>query len=249
MTNVAVIGMGFMGCTHVHAYGSLPGVSVVAIADAQQQRINGEAIATWAHPDEPTMLGLDMDIVSATTDLHAPMKIEQVDVVDICVPTPLHAELAIAALEAGKHVICEKPLAIDSASAQRVIDAAAHSDGMLFPAMCMRFWPGWSWLKQAVEEGRYGLVRSAAFSRLSILPPGWFQDGEQSGGAAMDLHLHDTDFILHLFGLPRAVSSRGYTIASGRMDYLSTQYIYEGADAPASVTAEGGWCMPAGGAF
>lgn len=251
MVNVAVIGMGFMGCTHIRAYGAIPGVHVTAIADGRADRISGEPITTWADPDSPVPLDLDMDRVAATTDLHAPIGMDQVDVVDICLPTPLHADLAIAALAAGRHVICEKPLALDSAAAQRVVDAAGASSGMLFPAMCMRFWPQWSWLKQAVDEQRYGPVRGAAFSRLAKVPPGWFRDGSASGGAALDLHLHDTDFILHLFGPPRAVSSRGYSVVSGRTDFLSTQYIYDdaGSPGPASVTAEGGWCVPDGGPF
>jgi predicted dehydrogenase len=114
------------------------------------------------------------------------------------------------------------------------------------PAMCMRFWPQWAWIKQAVAEKRYGAVRAATFRRVASMPVGWYRDGKMSGGAALDLHIHDTDFVQHLFGMPRAVSSRGYTKTSGEMDHLATQFIYD--DVPL-VTAEGSWCLADGYGF
>ena len=88
------------------------------------------------------------------------------------------------------------------------------------PAMCMRFWAEWEWLKRAVDEQRYGKVRSATFRRVGSIPAGWFRDGKASGGGILDLHIHDTDFIYHLFGKPRAVFSQGYVGQSGEVDHL-----------------------------
>jgi predicted dehydrogenase len=168
--------------------------------------------------------------------------------VDVCVPTPFHADVAIAALEAGKHVLCEKPLARTSADAQRIADAAAGARGMFMPAMCMRFWPQWRWLKEAVDEGRYGRVLGASFFRMASMPPGWFSKGAWSGGALLDLHIHDTDFVYYLFGKPEAVFSGGYARTSGCTDHIATQYMYAD-DGPALVTATGGWCMAPGFPF
>ncbi len=114
------------------------------------------------------------------------------------------------------------------------------------PAMCIRFWPQWAWLKQAVVQRRYGGVRAATFRRVAQMPPGWFQDGEKSGGAVMDLHIHDTDFVSYLFGQPRAVFSRGYSQTTSRIDHLVTHYVYD--DVPL-VVAEGSWAMADGFGF
>jgi predicted dehydrogenase len=81
------------------------------------------------------------------------------------------------------------------------------------------------------------------------MPPGWFSDGAQSGGALLDLHIHDVDFILWLFGRPDSVYSRGYSQTSGEVDHVVTQYLYDRAEAPQLVTAEGCWCMAAGFEF
>jgi predicted dehydrogenase len=110
----------------------------------------------------------------------------------------------------------------------------------------MRFWPQWAWLKQAIVEKRYGKVLSATFRRVASMPPGWYKNGAMSGGAALDLHFHDTDFVQHLFGMPRALSSRGYSKTSGEIDHLSTQFFYD--DIPL-VTAEGGWSLADGYGF
>jgi predicted dehydrogenase len=189
---------------------------------------------------------LPMDRIRGTTDWRQLIAMPEVQVVDICLPTTAHREVATAALAAGKHVLCEKPLGRDLADARAIAEAAAKGPGMFMPAMCMRFWPGWTWLKQAVDEKRYGEVKAATFRRVASMPKGWYHDGRLSGGAALDLHIHDVDFVRWLFGRPRAVSSRGYTKTTGAIDHLLTQYVY---DRGPLVTAEGGWCMADGFGF
>ncbi|MEX0742179.1 MAG: Gfo/Idh/MocA family oxidoreductase, partial [Phycisphaeraceae bacterium] len=97
------------------------------------------------------------------------------------------------------------------------------------------------WIKQAVDEGRYGKVLDASFRRVGAMPPGWFSNGEMSGGAILDLHVHDTDFVYHMLGMPKAVYSRGYSRHTGRTDYIVTQYDF-GKDGPV-VSSEGSWSM------
>jgi predicted dehydrogenase len=167
-------------------------------------------------------------------------------VVDICLATPLHVEYAIAALKKGKHVLVEKPLARTGKDAQKLANAAAKAKGMSMCAMCMRFWPGWTWLRDAVKDATYGRVYSAQFRRMATMPPGGFYaNGELSGGAILDLHLHDADFVQFVFGAPAAVSSRGYSKTSGAIDHVHTHYLYEGEGAPSLVTAEGTWALAA----
>ncbi len=246
MIRVGLIGLGFMGRMHIGAYGKIEGARIVAVADQDPRRASGDLSGQWGNIAGAADR-LDMTGVTGTTDFQALIRNPDVDLVDICVPTPAHEALAIAALEAGKHVVCEKPLALDSASAQRIADAAGRSRGLFMPAMCLRFWPQWMWLKRAVEEHRYGAVRGATFRRVASMPPGWFGNGALSGGAILDLHVHDTDFVCHLFGKPDAVFSRGYSKTSGNTDHVVTAYLYDRG--PALVSAEGSWCMADGFAF
>jgi predicted dehydrogenase len=95
------------------------------------------------------------------------------------------------------------------------------------PAMCIRFWPQYHLLYQAVHDQRFGPLLDASFHRLGSAPPGWFRDGSQSGGAILDLHLHDTDFVHYLLGPPQAVFSQGYTGPSGLIDAISSSFIYQ----------------------
>jgi predicted dehydrogenase len=172
----------------------------------------------------------------------------EVELVDLCTPTPLHPEQSIAALKAGKFVLCEKPMARTSAEARKILQVAESSPGFLMPAMCMRFWPGWSWLKEAVEKQTYGRVLAARFRRMSEMP-GWSKQGTYGtagpdlGGALFDLHIHDTDFVHHLFGRPTGVFSTGVTDAGGSVNHVTTQYLYPGGP---SVYAEGSWLLAKG---
>jgi predicted dehydrogenase len=246
MTRVGIIGLGFMGRMHISAYQKLQDVQIVAVADQDAKRAAGDFSGQWGNiPGAAERL--DMTGVTGTTDFQALIANPSVDMVDICVPTPAHESLATAALAAGKHVLCEKPLALDSASAQRIADAAARARGFFLPAMCLRFWPEWQWLKEAVDDGRFGPARSATFRRVASMPPGWFANGALSGGAILDLHVHDTDFVCYLFGAPSGVFSRGYTKTSGRTDHVITHYLYD--QGPDVVSAEGSWCMADGFSF
>jgi predicted dehydrogenase len=146
-------------------------------------------------------------------------------------------------------VLCEKPLARSPAQAREIAEAAAAAKGFFMPAMCMRFWPGWSWLKTAIDDGRYGRCLAAHFRRVAE-PPGWghenFLNGELSGGALVDLHIHDVDFVQFCFGRPRAVYSSGYSLISGAVDHVVTQYkVASGA----AVSAEGSWALAKGFGF
>ena len=240
MVRVGIIGFGFMGQMHWSCYAKLAErARVVAVADENIVRTKGDISGSWGNlGDGPQQV--DFSAVVGTTSWRELIAMSDVDVVDICVPTPFHLEIVEAALAAGKHVLCEKPMARTSADADAMVRAAAKAKTFMMPAMCMRFWPEWAWLKDAIASGRYGRVLGASFLRQGTMPPGWYRNGEISGGALLDLHIHDTDFVCHLFGKPKAVSSRGYKSLSGQPDHLSTQYFYD--DVPL-VVADGGWAF------
>lgn len=250
MPRIGIIGLGFMGRMHYDTYGKIPGADVVAICDADPKRAAGDLSGGWGgNIGDGGTQKLPMDRISGYTDPKQLVANPAVEVVDICLPTPFHEEIITGALAAGKHVLCEKPLALTSAEARRIAAAAAQASGIFMPAMCMRFWPEWEWLKRAVAEEHYGKVRSAVFRRLGVLPAGWFGNGKMSGGALVDLHIHDTDFVYHLFGKPHGVYSRGYVGQTGMIDHVVTQYAYGSGQSAPMVVAEGGWAMSNGWGF
>jgi predicted dehydrogenase len=244
--NVAVVGLGFMGVTHLRAYQQLESARIVAVCDAVRLPVNGvlEGVAGNIKKSDAIHLGPDVKVFRKIEDLLAEREVE---LVDLCTPTPLHPEQAIAALKAGKNVICEKPLARTAAAAREILKVLETAPGFLMPAMCMRFWPGWSWLKQVVTEQTYGKVLAARFRRMSEMP-GWSKQGTYAGGtdlggALFDLHIHDTDFVQFLFGRPGGVFSSGVAQPTGSVDHVVTQYLYPGGPV---VYAEGSWLLAKG---
>ena len=236
---VGVIGMGFMGRTHVRSYAEaartgLPN-RLVALCDRNLERLTGSTErGTFETGDEGPLF--DPQETRVVSDPRELLVLEEVDVVSICTPTDSHVDLAIQALEAGKHVLVEKPVALVASEVERLAAAAANSDRVCMPAMCIRFWPGWSWLRDAVRDRTYGAVTSAVFRRLAPRPA-WgrefYEDTARSGGALFDLHVHDADFVRCLFGEPDDVTS------TGTEHHVTTLYHY--ANGPAHVVAEGGW--------
>lgn len=246
MINVGVIGLGMMGSTHLDAYARRKDVRIVAVSDANPKRLSGEQ-STAGNVEGQSQGKADLSRVTRYPEGRQLIADSEVQLVDICLPTPTHQEYAIAALQAGKHVLVEKPLSHTFADARALADVAARARGLSMCAMCMRFWPGWVWLKKVIEGKKYGKVLSAHFRRVASHPGGpFYSDGGACGGAILDLHIHDTDFVHHCFGLPRAVYSRGYARVTGEVDHVVTQYLYN--DGPV-VFAEGGWVMAEGFGF
>ena len=246
MKRVAIVGLGFMGRVHYAAWSKIPEASVVAVSDADPKRASGDLSGGWANLGGDFPEKLPMDRIRGTTSWKELFSWPDIDIIDICLPTPAHLEVVLAALATGKNVMCEKPLARSSADAEKIAEAAGKAAGFFMPAMCMRFWGEWEWLRQAVMDKRFGKLRSAAFQRLGSCPAGWYRDGTLSGGGILDLHIHDVDFIYHLLGRPDALFSNGYSYATGEIDHLTTHFIYN--DGP-MVTAEGSWANARGWPF
>ena len=251
---VGVIGLGFMGRAHVAAFRDAARAGhpnrLVAVCDPDPARRAGAAPAggnlrTGAGAERL----FDPSAVKGCAHPEELLADPRVELVAICTPTDTHVDLALSALAAGKHVLVEKPVALSSAEVARLAAAARaeQARGLLcMPALCMRFWPGWEELAQAVQRGAHGPVRSAVFQRLAA-PPSWnpafYGDAARSGGALFDLHVHDADFVLHLFGPPAGVAS------TGTLDHATTLYRYPPGAGPGHVVAEGGWDHAAGFAF
>jgi predicted dehydrogenase len=246
---VGIVGLGFMAATHLKAYRQIDRYRVAALCNPSGRNLDGDFSKVAGNVGSAEPLRLDMSRVTAYRNFADILADPGVHLVDICAPTHTHPELAIAALKAGKHVLCEKPLARTAAEARQIADAAAKADTFLMPAMCLRFWPQWVWGKKAIAENTYGRCLAARFRRVAQ-PPGWgqkfFLDGKLSGGALLDLHIHDTDFVQFCFGRPRAVFSTGFSKVSGAIDHVVTQYQ---VGSGATVSAEGSWAMTDGFGF
>lgn len=244
--NVAVVGLGFMGVTHLRAYQQIEAANIVAVCDAVRLPVNGvlQGVAGNIKKSDDIHLGTSVRVCRKIEEV---LSWPEVALVDLCTPTPLHPEQAIASLKAGKHVLCEKPLARTSAAAREIVEVERAGKGFLMPAMCLRFWPGWSWLKEVVDKQTYGKVLVARFRRLSEMP-GWSQQGTYTGGADLggalfDLHIHDTDFVQYLFGRPQSVFSSGVIGPGGSINHVVTQYLYPNGPA---IHAEGSWLLAKG---
>jgi predicted dehydrogenase len=242
---VAVVGLGWMGVTHIKACLQFDTAKLVAVVGRGSLPVNGilPGVSGNVGGADAIPLGPHVKVFSRLEDALAD---PQIDLVSLCVPTRLHAEMAIAALRAGKHVLCEKPLARTSAAAREIISAAKTAKGFFMPAMCMRFWPGWSALKEIVAQETYGKVLAARFRRVSappVLGREHYFNGAESGGALFDLHIHDSDFVQFIFGRPLSVFSTGQSRFSGAIDHVVTQYrVANGA----TVYAEGSWLQSGG---
>ena len=244
---VGVVGLGFMGRTHLAAWQAAEraGLSckLVAVADGERARLDGRAQATGNLSTGASEVLFDPRALFSSTDARELFARPDVQAVSICTPTDTHVELALAALAAGKHVLVEKPVALRSADVARLAAAARAARTLCMPAHCMRFWPGWDWLKERVADGSLGPVQSAVFQRLGTRPKwsSFYADPARTGGALVDLHIHDADFVRWLFGDPFEVAS------TGSLDHVTTLYRYP--DGPAHVVAEGAWDHDAGFQF
>jgi predicted dehydrogenase len=238
-----------MAATHLKAYRQIDACRIAALCNPSGRNLDGDFSKVTGNVGSGEPLKLDMTEVKACRKFAQLLADSAVHMVDICAPTHAHPELAIAAIKAGKHVICEKPLARTAKEARQIADAAAIAGTILMPAMCLRFSPEWVWLKQAIDARTYGRVLAARFRRVAQ-PPAWgqkfFLDGKLSRGALLDLHIHDTDFVQFCFGRPLGVFSTGFSKVSGAIDHVLTQYqVASGA----SVSAEGSWAMTEGFGF
>ena len=201
---IGIVGMGGIGETHIKAYRQLPDVEVVAIADPAETRLNQMA-ATYG-------------VTNKYTDYHDLIARDDIDAISVGTPNHLHAPVAVAALEAGKHVLSEKPLARSGAEAETMVRAAINAGRVLQVAFNHRQRGDVQVLKKYVEAGGLGRIyhAKASWMRRSGIPGmgGWFTSREQAGGGPMiDLGVHVLDMALYLLGEPEVIAVSAATYA------------------------------------
>jgi predicted dehydrogenase len=235
MVGIGIVGIGFMGMIHFLAARSLAGGRVVALCSRDARKRAGDWTSIQGNFG-PRGTQMDLSAQATYADAAELLADPKVDLVDLCVPNDEHAELAIRALEAGKHVLVEKPIALSVADADRMLDAARTNQKLLMVAHVLPFFPEFAFALDAVHTGRYGKLKAAHLTRV-ISKPDWSSgigDAARSGGPAIDLHIHDTHFIGLLAGVPQAVRSRGVREGDAVV-HLSTQYLYEDGDLAVSA--------------
>ncbi|MDH7568558.1 MAG: Gfo/Idh/MocA family oxidoreductase [Armatimonadota bacterium] len=229
--NIGIVGIGFMGATHFRAVKQVEGARVSAICTRSQKKLAGD----WSDirgnfgPGGGTE---DLTGIKKYQEIDEIIADPEVELLDICLPTPYHRDVAIRALQAGKHVLVEKPIALTLADADAMVQAARDAGRQLMVAQVLRFFPEFAYVKQVVEGGAYGALLGAHFKRIISKPDwaadDWFSSVEKTGGPAIDLHIHDADFVRFLAGMPNAVQSSGVLTPDGGVTYLVTEYLYEG---------------------
>jgi predicted dehydrogenase len=169
-----------------------------------------------------------------------------VDAVIVGLPTYLHKEYVLKAIQARKHILCEKPMALTAEEGRAILAALQGYDKTFMVAHCIRFWPAYEKAAALVREGTYGKVLSAHFERNSPKPrwawEGWLLDERRSGGAILDLHIHDVDYVNDLFGAPAGIQAVGVREGDEGIGQVTALYSYSDGK---RVTLDGGWSYPA----
>ena len=227
---VGLVGAGFMGGVHLNAYAAIPGVEVVGVADARAEAAVAGAEMVGARP-----YASYEELVAA----------EDVEVVDVCLPTAFHRELAVRAADEGRHVILEKPIARTIEDARAILDAFSGDGPRLFVGHVVRFFPEYASVKEKIDAGDLGTVGVVRTSRRSPFLLGWndwYADWRISGGVLLDLVIHDFDFLRWALGEVERVYARGMLGREyNRLDYvLATLRFQSGAIAH----VEGHWGYP-----
>lgn len=243
MIKVGIAGLGIMGLLHLNYHLENDNCKVTAICDVDEKKITSEKYFTDFL--NAKVKKLDLDKLIKYKNIEKIITDKNIDVIDICLPVDLHADIAIKAMNSGKHVLCEKPMTNNVDDAKKMVEVAENEGVTLMIGYQTRFWPEYIYLRETIQSERLGKLFSLSLSRIAPHPlsdRGWLLEEEISKGAILDVHIHDTDFLVSLFGKPQKVISQGfYKKSSGGYSHVLTQYFYK--DVPI-VNATGGWMAP-----
>jgi predicted dehydrogenase len=236
-----------MGMIHYLAYRKLPGVKVVALCEVNERRLAGDWTDIKGNFGPP---GAQMDLsgIMTTTRLDEMLRRDDIDLIDVTLPPSLHADAAVAASRAGKHVFCEKPMALRLDQCEAMSRAAAEAERLLMVGHVLPFFPEYAWALDAVRHGAFGRLLGGSFRRV-ISDPAWLRNywtADQVGGPLFDLHVHDAHFIRLLFGMPQGVVSRG-RLRGDLPEFWNSQFDF-GSRGP-TVLATSGALPQAGRSF
>ena len=225
MLKVGLVGVGGISGNHIPAWEEMENAELTALCDVRPERLE-------MYPGKRHY-----------TDFEEMLKSEQLDILDICLPTYLHADYAVRALERGIHVLCEKPVSLKEEDVDRIYSTAEKNNVKFMVAHVLRFWPEYAQIKDIADSQRYGKLLSGRMTRVSEIPrwswDGWMTDEERSGLVPFDLHIHDLDFMVYAFGKPTSVKT--VRVKRPDQDSLSAIYEYDGA----FISAESAWYAPA----
>lgn len=221
MLKVALVGVGGISGAHIPAWEKREDAELVAICDIRSEQLE-------KYPQKRHY-----------TDFDEMLKKEEIDILDICLPTYLHADFSMKAMNKGIHVICEKPLSLKKEDVKRVYECAEKNNVKFMVAQVLRFWPEYEIVKEIYDRGTYGKLLSGSMRRLGVRPKwsweGWMMDENRSGLVPFDLHIHDSDFIVYTFGKPNKVTD--FRAKKPEQDYINAIYEYDGF----FLTTEASW--------
>ncbi|MGB9857712.1 MAG: Gfo/Idh/MocA family protein [Dictyoglomaceae bacterium] len=222
MIKVGVIGYGTMGRVHSNAYMNIPETKLIAICE-EHQDISIPGVKVYKNP---------YDLI----------KDKEVELVDICYPTPYHKDLSIYALKEGKHVICEKPLARTLKEGEEIIETVEKTKGKFFVGHVLRFFPQYEIAYSMIKNGDLGKVGVANFRRAGPFPMGrrdWYANFDMSGGLVLDMIIHDFDFARWAFGDVERIYAKG--LAFKGYDHLDYALVVLRHNSGVISHVEGSW--------
>ena len=230
MVRVALVGTGFIGEVHANSYASIENAELTAVISTTEEKGKkfAEKFGARYYPN-----------------LRALLRNEKIDCVDICTPTKFHVDMAVEAAESGLDILSEKPIAVTLEDADRMIQAVGESGVKAMVGHTMRFWPEYVKAKEIIDGGELGEPLHAFCDRLAATPD-WHKDSwgfkeELGGGASVDLHIHDLDYLIWLFGKPKFINAVGVRNDSlGGVSHITTNVCFENGK---SALAEGGWAF------
>ena len=212
MLKVGLVGVGGISGAHIPAWQSMEDVELVALCDVRPEQMT-------RYPELRRYTNMD-DMLAK----------EQLDILDICLPTYLHADAAVKAMERGIHVLSEKPVSLKTEDVHRLYETAKRNNVRFMVAQVLRFWPEYVYLKEIYDNGRYGKLLSGRMARLGHMPgwswDNWMKDESRSGLVPFDLHIHDLDFMVYAFGKPKQVSS--FRARRSDQDVFTAVYQFDG---------------------
>lgn len=212
MLKVGLVGVGGISGAHIPAWQSMEDVELVALCDVRPEQMT-------RYPE-----------LRQYTDMDDMLAKEQLDILDICLPTYLHADAAVKAMERGIHVLSEKPVSLKAEDVHRLYETAKRNNVRFMVAQVLRFWPEYVYLKEIYDSGRYGKLLSGRMARLGHMPgwswDNWMKDESRSGLVPFDLHIHDLDFMVYTFGKPKQVSS--FRARRPDQDVFTAVYQFDG---------------------
>ncbi len=208
MLKIGLVGVGGISHSHIDAWEKMEDAELIAMCDIRPERME-------KFPDKHRY-----------TDFDEMLNNEEFDIIDICLPTYLHADFAVKAMERGINVITEKPISLKEEDIDRVYKTAEKNNVKFMVAQVLRFWPEYELLKEIYETKKYGKLLSGTMTRLGCYPrwswDGWMMDEKRSGLVPFDLHIHDLDFMVYAFGMPKVAHQFRSKLPD--QDFISISY-------------------------